>query len=1531
MTVVSFAHLHVHTEYSMLDGAARIHDVVAAAAADGQPAIAITDHGVLYGVVDFVKAAREVGIKPIIGTEAYFTDGSRFDRPLGSANKRFHMNLLAVSETGYRNLLQLSSKAYLEGYYYKPRMDFELLSEHAEGIIATSGCLGGLVPQLLAPDSLSEEGNKGQVRDFDAAVAAAGKFQDIFGKDNFFIEVQDHGLAAQKAIMPDLLAISAQTGAPLLATNDAHYTRRSEHEAHDVLLCIQTGSLRSDPARLRFEGSDHYLKTAAEMRQLFPIDTFPGACDNTLLIAERAEVDLELGKILLPHFPVPPGETEVTYLRKLVDQGTRERYGPSPGPEVWERVEHELKIIEEMGFPAYFLIVWDLIRHARESRIRVGPGRGSAAGSIVSYCLRITDLDPLAYGLIFERFLNPGRKEMPDIDMDFDERYRSDVIKYAAQKYGADRVAQIVTFSTIKGKQAIRDAARVLGHAYGVGDRIAKAMPPSILGKEPTLEQVLTPPPPDADSSVKDWYANAQGLRELYDADEAVRETVDAARGVEGLRRQDSIHAAAVVIGPEPLINIVPIQQKGEGAEVVTQYEMYGVQSLGLLKMDFLGLRNLSIIERCLELVEETTGERVDIDGVALDDEKTFELLQSGNTIGVFQLEGTAMRSLIRSLKPDSFNDVIALVALYRPGPMGANMHNLYADRKNGRAEIEELHPALTDKLADTYQIMVYQEQVMTVAQEMAGYSMVEADDLRRAMGKKIKKEMVAQEQRFVQGCMSQGHTEEVGKEIFGLIEHFAGYGFNRCLTGDTTVVEAETGAIRTLREIHDGTVLPSLASLDGWIRVLGSPSNIWQNGVKPVFKLTTRSGRTIRATGNHPFRTVSGWRRLDELWAEDFVAVSAGLDWVPTTSMTPHELLLLGSGLRHTGAIEKRLPDVVYGLSRSQLAQLLATMWSGDGCCDVSSSGGQAIYYATSSPALARQVAHLLLRLGVRNTLSTKSFRYRGGRRPGYQIHVITDEGMSRFAAMIGPHLVGKRGVDLENLIANVSPTNNRRSTHDQVPAAEAFPLIRAEAARAMAESGCSLKELCRSGGFSPRLVHSLDPRKKGYRRDTIAAMAKAFESTELRELADADVWWDQVVSIEPDGSEMTYDLEVPGTHNFVANDFVVHNSHSAAYGLIAYQTAYLKAHHPGEYLAALLTATKKDKDRTAVYLNECRQMGIKVLVPDVNESGSDFTVLDRRIRFGLSAVRNVGEGVVEKIIEARADAPFTSLQDFVDRVDVSALNKRAVESLIKAGAFDGSGDPRKGLMMVYEQILDATMERRRNEDMGQFSLFAGDTEAVRESRIEIPAMVWPQKIRLGFEKEMLGLYVSDHPLLSIGPSLAAAITNGIRELDEMVDRTTVTVGGLVASITRRWTRAGEPMIFFQLEDLEGSVEVMAFPRTVHDFGPAIVEDAVVVVTGNLDNRGDDVKVIAREIKELEVRDDNSVRLQVAAGRLSPEVVTRLKGILSNHPGSAPVYLHMVSDSGTKVLKLSDTHRVEPRSALFAELKELLGQRAVI
>ncbi len=1153
----------------MLDGAARIDDVVDIAAADAQPGVGITDHGVMYGVVDFVKATRRRGLKPVIGIEAYFTDGSRFDRPVGAANTRYHLLLFAENQVGYRNLMKLSSRAFLEGYYYKPRMDFELLAEHSEGVIATSGCLGGLVPQLLGPDFGMEESAKARPRDFDAALAAAGRFQDIFGRDNFFIEIQNHGIEGQQRIMSDLLDISRHIDAPLLATNDAHYSRQSEAAAHDVLLCIQTGSLRTDENRFKFSGGqDYYVKTSRQMRDLFPEDEFPGACDNTLWVVERSSVDFEFGKILLPHFPVPSGHTEVSYLEQLVYEGAKARYGDPLSEEVRERIQHELKIIDEMGFPAYFLIVWDLIRFAHEHGIRTGPGRGSAAGSIVSYSLGITNLDPIRYSLIFERFLNPGRRQMPDIDMDFDERYRADVIRYAAEKYGSDHVAQIITFSTIKGKQAIRDAARVLGHPYGLGDKIAKAMPPAILGKEATLGQVLNPPPEEADAIAKDWYANGQELRNLYEGDPAARDVVDAALGLEGLRRQDSIHAAAVVISPEPLTDLIPIQQKGEDAEIVTQYEMGAVESLGLLKMDFLGLRNLSIIERALELIEETEGTRLDIDSIPLDDPATFELLQRADTIGVFQLESGPMRALIRSLVPDCFDDVVALVALYRPGPMGANMHTLYADRKNGRKPVEPLHEAIAPLLEDTYQIMVYQEQVMQVARAMAGYSMAEADKLRKAMGKKIRSVMDAEKAKFVAGCVTTGYSEEVGSDLFDLIAHFAGYGFNK---------------------------------------------------------------------------------------------------------------------------------------------------------------------------------------------------------------------------------------------------------------------------------------------------------------------------------------------------------------------------SHSAAYGLVTYQTAYLKAHHPAEYLAALLTATKRDKDRTAIYLNDCRQSGIEVLVPDVNESDMDFTVRDGRIRFGLSAIRNVGEGAVDKIIEARADGPFTSFQDFIDRVDPLVLNKRTVESLIKAGAFDGLGLPRKGLFLVYELMLDATLERRRNEEMGQFSLFAENDGGGGPENVEVPDTEWRQKTKLGFEKEMLGLYISDHPLLAAGRALASAAPTSIPDLMEMKDRTPVTLGGLVGQITRRWTRAGDPMIFFQLEGLEGSVEALCFPRTVNEVGHLIVEDSIVVVNGSLDHRGEDVKVVVRDLKELEIRDDLLVRLQVPAHRLTPDVVQRLKLILGNHPGPAQVLLHMTSDEGHKVLRLSDQHRVEPRSALFAEVKELLGPSAVL
>ena len=1164
-----FAHLHVHTEFSMLDGAARVADLVEAVAADGQPAVAITDHGVLYGVVDFYRAAAAAGVKPIIGLEAYVTPGSRFDRPPRRQDTRYHMTLLATSDTGYRNLVTLASRAYLEGYYYKPRMDAELLAQYSAGLVATSGCLGGHVAQLLAPDASTEEGNTRGERDYAAAVAAAATYQDIFGKDRFFVELQDHGIAAQRRVTPDLVQIAQDIGAPLLATNDSHYTHAHEAEAHDVLLCIQTGSNKSDQDRLRFDSEEFYVKSAAQMRRLFPEDDYPGACDNTLLIAERCDVSLDFGRLLLPAFDVPEGHNEASYLAELVSEGVRARYGASPRADVVERVERELRVIDDMGFNAYFLIVWDLIRYATQRQIRTGPGRGSAAGSIVAYCLGITKLDPIANGLIFERFLNPGRREMPDIDMDFDERYRGEMIRYCAERYGSDHVAQIITFSTIKGRQALRDAARVLGHPYSLGDRVAKLMPSPILGKEATLAQCLEDPGAEADQNVRNWHIGAAGLRQAYQAEDDVRQVVETARGLEGLRRQDSIHAAAVVISPEPLMHIVPLQRKGEEAEIVTQYEMHAVEALGLLKMDFLGLRNLATIERALELIEDTSGERVDIDNIPLDDPGVFAMLCRGESMGVFQFEGGPMRALMRNLQPDRFEHLVALNALYRPGPLGAGMHTEYADRKNGRAVVTYPHPSLEDVLSDTFGIMVFQEQVMQVAQRMAGFSMTEADTLRKAMGKKIAAVMRQQQEKFVAGCVANGHEEALGRELFGFIEHFAGYGFNK---------------------------------------------------------------------------------------------------------------------------------------------------------------------------------------------------------------------------------------------------------------------------------------------------------------------------------------------------------------------------SHSAAYGLIAYQTAWLKVHYPAEYLAAVLTGTKREKDRTAVYLHECRQLGIQVLVPDVNRSESDFSAGDGVITFGMSAVRNVGESIVEMVLlERDKNGPYADFRDFVGRVDLAVLNKRTIDSLIKAGAFDSMGHSRKALFERYGDILDETVSRRRAEEMGQFSLFGGDVSVVAEVDFELPEEEWDKRTRLGFEKEMLGLYVSDHPLFGVQRALQSVCTTDVPGLWDQEDKARATIGGIVGAVTRRYTKSGDPMLFFAFEDLQGTVEVVCFPKTVAEYGPFIREDQVLVITGRVDHRGDDVKLIALEVGEAKFSEEDSVRVRVPAARLSRAMVDRLQGALRNHPGQAPVYLHMLSDNGEKVLRLGDDHRVEPRSALFAELRELLGPKAIL
>jgi DNA polymerase-3 subunit alpha len=1177
----SFTHLHQHTEFSMLDGAARVPDVVARAAADGQPAIGITDHGNMYGVLEFYKAAREAGIKPIIGIEAYQAAESRFERPVrrgriddggGDADAGdklyYHLTLLAENGQGYKNLLKLSSEAYLEGYFYKPRCDWELLQRHHEGVMATTGCLGGVVLQALLRG------------DTERATALAGRLQDIFGRDSMFVELQDHGLDEQRRTNPELIRLAQRIGAPLLATNDSHYVSRHDAEAHDALLCVQTGSVKDDPKRFKFHGDEHYLKTADEMRHLFR--DYPEACDNTLWVAERADVEIEFGKPKLPSFPRPDGFADAdSYLRHLTYEGATARYGDPLPAEARERLEYELGVISDMGFSDYFLVVWDLIRHARDQGIRVGPGRGSAAGCCVAYCLRIVDLDPIRYRLLFERFLNPGRKQMPDIDMDFDERYRSEMIRYAAERYGWDRVAQIVTFSTIKARAAVRDAARVLGYPYSVGDRIAKAMPPLVMGRDTPLWACL-----DQDPKYVDGYHAALELRQMCATDPEVAKVVDVARGLEGLRRQDGIHAAAVVISREPLTEYLPIQRKPEpggrpeDAPIVTQYEMHGVEELGLLKMDFLGLRNLSVIERALDLIEAATGSRPDIDRVPLDDPLVFEMLRRGDTIGIFQLEGGPMRNLVRSLAPTEFEDVAALNALYRPGPMAANMHNDYADRKNGRKPVTYQHPEMEEVLGDTYGLCVYQEQMMLLAQKFAGYSLADADNLRKAAGKKVRAIMAKEREKFEAGCEATGYGRGIGKMLFDIIEPFADYGFNR---------------------------------------------------------------------------------------------------------------------------------------------------------------------------------------------------------------------------------------------------------------------------------------------------------------------------------------------------------------------------SHAFGYGYVGYQTAWLKAHYPAQYLAALLTSVKDDKDKTAVYLNECRARGIEVLVPDVNVSSSEFTAVAAPgaaageprtvIPFGLSAIRNVGEGLVERIIlERERDGPFSDFYDFCARVDPMVLNKRTVESLIKSGAFDSLGHPRQGLCLVFELIVDRTLARRREADQGVMSLFgdlggAGDA-VFDDARVPIPEQEFDKTVRLAFEKEMLGLYLSDHPLKGVEAALARHVDTTIAELREGAkDGEIRWVGGVVTGVVRKYTKRGELMATFILEDLVSSIEVWVFPRTMTDVAHLLADDAVVCVKGRLDLREEQAKLVCMEIKRPQLNTfDEPLHVALPVHALTDERVESLKRLLSEHPGPSPVLLHV----GAKCIRLASQWSVDTSRGLLAELRVLLGPSAL-
>lgn len=883
----SYVHLHNHSSYSILDGAAKIEEMAEAAARDGQPALAITDHGNMYGLPKFYQACTDVGIKPILGMEAYFADDRTDRSPItrdggseldGSDKRYYHLTLLATTNEGYHNLIKISSDAFLEGFYYKPRCDWSTLERYSKGLIATSGCLGGPVLQPLLHD------------DYYGAAKAAARLHDIFGPSNFFIELQDHGLREQARTNPQLIDIAKRMSTKLIATNDLHYVNHEDHTSHDALLCCQTGAKISDQDRFKFASDQHYLKSAAEMRNLFR--SVPGACDNTLEIASRVDVTLDFGTLHLPHFEVPEGFSDSSYLEALVAKGLDKRYG-TPSEEAIERLRYELNVIDGMGLSSYFLIVWDIVRWADRQGIPRGQGRGSAAGSLVSYCLNITKVDPLRHNLFFERFLNPDRIAMPDIDLDFSPRDREYVINYIAEKYGHSNVAQIITFGGIKARTAVRDAARVLGHPPKLGDVISKQMPEPIMGVPTPLWACFE----DTDR-YHSGYQNASELREFYRTNSDAQEVIDVARGLEGLHRSDGVHPAGLLIAPVPLTDLVPIQRKGEDAPITTQYDMRACEDLGLLKMDILGLRNLDVIKDCLECLDDPP----DLDSEEFkrfDDPATYALLRSGKTWGTFQMESAPMAELLMKVSPDNIEDLAAVIALYRPGPMGTNMHNDYADIKNGRKPATYIHPDAQEALAETYGLCVYQEEMMRLSQIFAGYSGAEADGLRKIVGKKLVDKVGAEREKFTNGCLERGYSEEIAEALFKIVEDSANYSFNKCLSGDTIVrrpmggryakaevsiselyaktQEGRTPWMSKFKDPNRGVTILALDT-DGRIRPKRIKDIIY-NGRAEVFRVTLEDGRSIKATKNHRHLTEHGWRVVADLSVGDVMVTHGGFD----------------------------------------------------------------------------------------------------------------------------------------------------------------------------------------------------------------------------------------------------------------------------------------------------------------------------------------------------------------------------------------------------------------------------------------------------------------------------------------------------------------------------------------------------------------------------------------------------------------------------------------------------------------------------
>lgn len=1628
-----FAHLHQHTQFSLLDGAARLKDLLkwVKKVSPDEPMLAMTDHGNMFGAVQFYKYAKEYEVKPIIGYEAYVAAESRFDRKQGKGldGGYFHLTLLAQNMDGYQNLCRLSSRAYLEGFYSKPRIDREILREHNAGIIAMTGCLGAEIPQFILQERHEDAEKRLQ------------EYLSIFGPERYFVEIQEHGLPEQKKVNKVLKEFADKYGLGIVATNDGHYVRKEDAEAHAVVLAVQSKATWDDPNRWKFPCDEFYVKTPDEMRQTFAEQKGEWGSrhdelfDNSVNIARMCEVELIPKKVQyrIPRFPLPEGRTEVTYFRELVFTGLLKRYpgriteelyreffgkigkpvphGDGPAlalelasledlvtprqlPELKEtldwngwavmaRVLRELEVIEKAGYPGYLLIVQDFINWARNNGITVGPGRGSAVGSVAVFASGITNLDPLQFDLLFERFLDMARVSMPDIDTDFSDVRRGEVIEYTRQRYGDEMVAQIGTFGSLASKAAIKDAGRVFGLPIKKADELAKLIP-VVFGKPTPLEKAIETIP---------------DLRNEMEKDPLVARVMEVAQKLEGLNRQSSVHAAGVVISDVPLRDWIPLMRAGDTGGKVTQYDMGSVEALGFLKMDFLGLRTLSFLDECKRIVKESKGVDIDYDTVPLDDAATFETLGKGDTKGVFQFDSAGMTGAVRGLKPRRIQDIIALGALYRPGPM-ENIPT-YIRRHHGREAVTydqfpNAGQLLEPILRETYGIPVYQEQIMQIATAAAGYSLGEADLLRRAMGKKKLEEMQKHRAQFKKGAAEKGIPGDEADKLFDLLEAFANYGFNKCVTGETRVVDARTGRRVRVLDIVEGRerniCVPSLDETN--LKIIPRPViDAFSSGKAMVYRLTTETGRALEATGNHPFYTPDGWTNLEDLAPGAFVAVPRHVPYRASSAMETHELVVLGYALsegnlchpsgfyvystgeeeltdytkhlrrfsnttytldrsksaasvytkrshrsKESGATEflrglevlgsnalnKRVPEKVFGLLREQVAVFLGRLWTGDGGIQPST---RLIHYATSSEQLAEDVQHLLLRLGLQSRVHRKTFKYRGSIKPGYTVHVLGGEAAARvFAHHIGPHLVGKRKRDLASLLASYRPGEDSRFSKDVVPNV-LLSGLEAEARQLANASVTDDDGFVRAAGFrSGRDLLRVKSKGHGLSLKALKTLSASLDSPRLRRHAEAEIYWDKVVSIETVGVQEVYDLTVEGTHSFVAEDIVVHNSHSAAYALLTYQTAYVKAHYPVEFNAALLTVERNDSDKVAEYIRAARQAGVDVLPPDINKSGFNFSAVGQNVLFGLSAVKNVGETPTAHILKERErGGRFKSLPDFLKRVDATVANKRVVESLIKSGAFDAFGG-RGPMLAVLDDVLKWAQAEREQAQSGMMGLFGESQEPT------VPAKpVLDTVTELRFEKEALGIYVTGHPLskyAGLRESASCTVEDLAACYHEMKGnrpRARLLLAGLVEGIARKPTKSGGMLVRFTLGDETGATEVVTFGKAYDRVSPLLREDGAVLVVAEVepDGEGETFRVMAQDVYPYDSLEGmpKVLELNLDLALLDEEKMLDLRSRLDEFPGAVPVQIKVRGPGGWAVVEAREVKVVEEAAPVLAGL----------